>query len=478
MVRNLRPSTPPLAVVYRTTAAGPRRCSRRSSRGGAFRPRPRERPWTGRLHAKVAAAAVMASKPQAVLLSPNGAPSGFMKAKPDDARVPIYALSLAARRPCSRSSAPGARDGLHAGRASPTRRTTALAHRSPPPWPRPTWRPPTIACGATSTPASWWKCSSAAARGRRGGNLAAIERMIDVDRGGFRLGSAARTTTARGSSRSPSSTQRQVSALTGDRPSAGCLDRGRTRVKCWNAGVYGRPRTSVKAGWRSWRQPGFPLCRLQPLSVLWPVRLPVGLRGGRYGRHQHRVLVLSAYPPPYAYRSLLDPLLFHYYPSPTTPLTTPRPSNWALLRLVGWWLAHGMVTGTGSGGRLRTGGGAEAGATVGQGAAAVGWLSTPLLASPAPRLIPSRRFSSARLRSQECRTVRRVGHDVEALAGHALAHVGRVHALDGGLVQSLDDRRRRAGGRGDGLPDSSRPAARRCSPRSGRPAAGPPVGRR
>ena len=82
-------------------------------------------------NAKAAAAAVMAAEPQAILLLAAGAAVlGFMKARPDDARMPVYALSLAGSTALLEQLGPKAR-GMAFTQVVPfpTRQTTPLSRR-------------------------------------------------------------------------------------------------------------------------------------------------------------------------------------------------------------------------------------------------------------------------------------------------------------------------------------------------------------
>jgi branched-chain amino acid transport system substrate-binding protein len=142
-------------------------------------------------NAKAASAAVTAAEPQAILLLATGAAVlGFMKARPDDARVPIYALSLAGSTALLEQLGPKAR-GMAFTQVVPfpTRQTTSLSRRF------------TTAMAAAKLAPTYdrmWGYLNASIlvevlkrsgpKPTSAGIAAAIERMTDVDIGGFRVG--------------------------------------------------------------------------------------------------------------------------------------------------------------------------------------------------------------------------------------------------------------------------------------------------
>ena len=212
------------------------------------------------------------------------------------------------------------------------------------------------------------------------GIAAAIERMADVDIGGFRLGyeqpETPRLAVRRNHHGGP---QRQVRALTLAGLTAGRLDPRVARAS--NAGgpvLYSRQRSQRESspGARGGSRPGR-LCRVQPLCVPSPVLLPIGLRGGRNGRRKlprtrptRRIPtgtpIRIAYPYPYAYS---HPYYYNYYPYYYNRY--PYYYNRWSLRLwawaYGWWGGswhkhghshrHGGKGGHGHGGKGGHGGG-------------------------------------------------------------------------------------------------------------------------
>ena len=121
---------------------------------------------------------------------------------------------------------------------------------------------------------------------------------------------------------------------------AGRLDPRVARAS--NAGgpvLYSRQRSQresspgVRGGSRPVR-----LCRVRPLCVPGPVLLPIGLRGGRYGRHKHRVHVLAGVSLPVRLPvRLLVPYYYNYYPYYYNYYPYYYPWSFSLGLSYGWW---------------------------------------------------------------------------------------------------------------------------------------------
>ena len=142
-------------------------------------------------NAKAAAVAVAAAQPQAILLLAAGAAVlGFMKERPQEARVPIYALSLAGSTALLEKLGPAAR-GMAFTQVVPfpTRQTTPLSRH---------FATAMAAAKLAPTYDRMWGYLNASIlvevlkrsgpKPTPAGIAAAIERMTDVDIGGFRVG--------------------------------------------------------------------------------------------------------------------------------------------------------------------------------------------------------------------------------------------------------------------------------------------------